>query len=232
MPILNENYARPQEYHLWNVNNTSDAAKPVSTATQVVVDEKLDLDGGTFQNGKIFNSVEFLAPNSVPQMTQKTINGGIEWDSDVPMQYKLSQDSDAITMTNPNGSLEWWRMNTSATGGQLVHGTNRQVNSQPIGIQEIDAGTSISIDCNDATSIYICTSTADTTVTVSNPYAGKFISLCNTAETGRIALPVITEDYKYGADLLTSVSAVIGRGLNLLCVDTGGPELLWMVVDN
>lgn len=32
---------------LWNVDNTSDANKPISTATQTALDDKLDLSGGT-----------------------------------------------------------------------------------------------------------------------------------------------------------------------------------------
>lgn len=237
-----DNWARHPYDNMMHVDNTSDLNKPISDATQAALDTKVDNAAGL----KVAEPFTVLGINVTKnciikaekiEFTGHNAQNIIECSGGSPMTFQLSPtlNLNAISIQNSALTENYWKIDNTMVGGPyLTHGTNRQVNSQPIGIQTIDAGSTIAIDCNDATNTYLLTSTTDSVVTISNPYAGKLLSLCHIETTGKITLPVITEDYKYGAVLVTSIIGNDGRGFNLLCTDptNGVGELLWMVVDN
>lgn len=220
-------WARHPYNNMMNVDDTSDANKPISDATTAALDDKIDVTDGVSMS-----SIGYASSNGTVQSVLTTLNSGTTWVHNKGFSLRLLDGATApYNIQNNDGTQTYLSIDSTTTPGELVHGTNRQVNSQAIKVQGHHNATAVSVDCDVKQSVYVLTNTADKTVTISNSYKGKMLSLCNLSTTGRVFLPNIGINYKYGAVLVSTISSVVGKGLDAICVDDG-TVLTWMVVDN
>lgn len=98
---------------LANVDNTSDADKPVSTATQAELDLKANLTGGTFTG-----NVNFEAPSATAAMNVDTVNSTVDFPNGFSALTALVKNS--ISVGNPSINPVLPSMQADLTGFLIV----------------------------------------------------------------------------------------------------------------
>lgn len=112
---------------LGNVNNTSDANKPISTATQTALDLKANLDGAIFTGNISLPS----GTTSIGQVSYSTLAHIIGVTSDIQTQLDSKAPSANPTFT---GTLT--AADVTITGDLTVSGTTTTVNSQNLAVTD------------------------------------------------------------------------------------------------
>lgn len=221
-----------------NVNNTSDASKPVSTATQIALDAKLDAAGGIVAHGNAGSAVTLtwsaLNPTHTLTLNQATCTitlAGFPASKDATITAKISMDATGgraatysptlagggtptlDTTTNAVTWLQFW----SDDGGTTVYY-----------VSTADTGTS---GGGGPQSFATLTDGATITWTVDSDYAtqnakvtlgGNRTLAISGATSGMHGLLMVTQDGT-GSRTLTppSGSRVEGNGAGLLTLSTG-----------
>ena len=200
--IYNKAYARPQEYNLWNVDNTSDAMKPISDAAQAEIDAKLDVLNPVAEGVFIVNSANIdeaeIVINSVSSTTARLTlqeNNQLN-DGDGYIRFNTSA-SNNIFGTNRMRFKQNFTFNDDLTGDPLLtltpaaadqnlggvnfidwETTNRQYNSQPIRARQlITVAGALDFDLSSAqTNIVLDNVSKNHVLTFINPFDGKVVN--------------------------------------------------------
>lgn len=189
---LPQNYARPQEYNLWNVNNTSDSGKPISVATQEALDTKAGLDNPTLIDLTVKNAITLQSDAGEAGGFMQLVAGVDKVVATHSVKYNMILPTTASVGAYVilQGGSEVYRIDT--VNNQIQHGTNRQVCSQPIPVAEY-LGTSgnYTINANTTTSVYTCNTGFDSNtfnIDIDNCYEGKTLRFVSSGGVGKIKI--------------------------------------------
>lgn len=184
------NWARRVQENMMNVDDTSDANKPISDATQAALDTKADLNNPTFIDVIIKNEIILQNDVGQNQLHVTADSDKIITSSRVKHQMILSDTPQIGAYVILQGGMDVIRYNT--LDNIIEHGTNRQVNSQPIAVASY-LGTSgnYTVDANNRTSVYTCNTAFDSNtfnIDIDNCYEGKVLRFVASGGTGKIKI--------------------------------------------
>lgn len=171
---------------LGNVDNTSDANKPVSTAQQNALDLKLDLDGGTMSGNIAMAGAETVDGRDLSVDGSKL--DGIESLADV----NNISDANATDLTDSGNSA-------------LHHHTTDRVRANHTGTQVAstisDFDTEVSNNSTVVSNVSRLTAVEDD---IDYPTSLKQKAIVDTGEDGGVEGGVFNGDFEYGSGLLTT----------------------------
>lgn len=256
--VFNKAWARPQSMNIWNVDNTSDLDKPVSTATQVAIDaqigaNKLDT-ANPVANGPLIINAGLQEPVVIVNAS-----GGVSSSLTLQSNNKVDPNDGVVFLSSGAGAGNRAVFSTKGgidfadgpsglkyyscgIGGDMLpfwnfQDTKSQINAQPIpNVLRPPDSPAFNYDCSGQSSVVIvenATTTVD--VTLINPFQGKtikFIVSNNTANAVKIIAD--TGDIIFIGSSGGIADYIIPRtGSIFTCVETTAlaGDFAWYIVD-
>ncbi len=164
-----------------NINNTSDANKPISTATQTALNTKADLDG----NGKVLSSQmpsiaiseTFVVTSEAAMLALSTAETG-----DVAVRNDISKSF--ILTQNPSSTLANWQV--LLTPAESVSSVNGQTGTVSLTTDQITEGTNKYVSASEKTAITHNNRTALDNVSGTNTGDNAANTTSNTYADGKV----------------------------------------------